>query len=296
MGFGLTRSSCSGESGIRMRSALFLAFLGVIAYGIALAAAIVMLQILARPWRRSVGQHWTERARLAYAPGMAVLLLAVFLSGLIGMAGGMAMESMAVTPWALGSALLGAAAFSGALTVRYIWLRELWGPRVTFRTWVAGCLLLMLGFIPGLVVVVALLLIMPDRLNAMAVYKFCAGVLAVTFFALGGGLRLLRLLGIARPAPAALSSMVQELAQKMNAPSAISVFVLEWAHVNALAWPRFRAIGFAKALLEVMTEHEVRAVAAHELAHLLEPKWVMRVRTAYMFAYLPLVPLVKYGG
>src|SRR5215831_8938828 len=115
-----------------MRGALFLVFLSLMAYGIALAAAIIMLQLLARPWRRSGGQHWTERARLAYAPGMAVLLLAIFLSVLIGITGGMAAESLAGTRLAAGSGAVGAAAFAGALTVRYIWLRELWEPRVTF--------------------------------------------------------------------------------------------------------------------------------------------------------------------
>jgi len=90
--------------------------------------------------------------------------------------------------------------------------------------------------------------------------------------------------------------MVQQLAVQMNVRGPVKVFVLEWAQVNAVAWQVYRAIGFSRALIEVMDEQEVRAVAAHELAHLLEPAWVRRIRIAYMFAYLPIVLLIKYGG
>jgi len=154
----------------------------------------------------------------------------------------------------------------------------------------------MLALLPGFFVTIVLAVAMPDVLNTPAVLIFCAAVLAVLFFALGGELRLFSWMGIAKPAPPALSAMVDELAERMNVKGKVRVFVVELPQVNALAWQRNRAIGFSGALLEVMTDKEVRAVAAHELGHMLEPAWARGVRTAHLFAYLPLIPLVKYGG
>src|SRR5205814_2299264 len=86
------------------------------------------------------------------------------------------------------------------------------------------------------------------------------------------------------------------LAQEMKVPGHVKVFELEWAQVNAVAWTVYRAVGFSRALLQLMTRDEVRAIAAHELAHITEPRQVRAVRVCQMFAYLPAVPLMKYGG
>ena len=93
---------------------------------------------------------------------------------------------------------------------------------------------------------------------------FCAAVVVVIFFLRGGGILILRALGIVKPAPQALAEMVQHLAAQMNVRGSVKVFVLEWAQVNAVAWQVYRAIGFSRALIEVMDEQEVRAVAAHD--------------------------------
>jgi Zn-dependent protease with chaperone function len=114
--------------------------------------------------------------------------------------------------------------------------------------------------------------------------------------ACGGGVLLLRWLGVIKPAPAPLTDMVTQLATQMKVSGRIKVFELEWAQVNALAWSVYRAVGFSRPMLQVMSEDEVRAVAAHELAHLTEPVWVRTVRVGHMFLYLPLAPLVRYGG
>jgi Zn-dependent protease with chaperone function len=154
----------------------------------------------------------------------------------------------------------------------------------------------MLAGLPGFFVTVVLAAVLPQKFGPPAVVILCMAVLAVAFLALGGEIGLLHWLGVMKPAPLALTTMVERLAAQMNVRGTTKVFVLEWAQVNAMAWHRNRAVGFSRALLAVMTEDEVRAVAAHELAHLLEPSWVRRLRTAHLFAYLPLVPLARYGG
>jgi Zn-dependent protease with chaperone function len=147
-----------------------------------------------------------------------------------------------------------------------------------------------------MVVTALLIFVLPIKFSMRAVCIFCAALIVVTFFLRGGGILILRAFGIVKPPPPSLAGMVQQLAAQMNVRGPVKVFVLEWAQVNAVAWQVYRAIGFSRALIDVMDEPEVRAVAAHELAHLLEPAWVRRIRIAYMFAYLPIVPLVKYGG
>jgi Zn-dependent protease with chaperone function len=281
-----------------MHWVLILVSINVISFVIAFSAALVLLQVMAGPWRHSAGSHWTERARLAYAPGIAVLWLAPFLGAVLGIFGDVILQAFA-RKTDLGNVGLFTTFFvamAGVLTVRYMWLRELWGPRVTFKSWLAGSLIVMLAGLPGFFVTVVLAAVLPQKFGPPAVVILCMAVLAVAFLALGGEIGLLHWLGVMKPAPLALTTMVERLAAQMNVRGTTKVFVLEWAQVNAMAWHRNRAVGFSRALLAVMTEDEVRAVAAHELAHLLEPSWVRRLRTAHLFAYLPLVPLARYGG
>lgn len=281
-----------------MRWILVIPLMNVISFAIAYAAAFALLQVLARPWRGSAGQHWTERARLAYAPGTALLILGIPLAAVLGTVGGIVIQTLARNS-VLGTACLLTnfiMTLAGVLVVRYLWLRELWGPRVTIRSWLAGFLVIALAIFPGHFATVLLAFTMPDTLNAQAVFTFCAAVLWVAFCALGGELRLLGWIGILKPAPRALTDMVHQLAELMKVKGKVRVFVVQWAMVNGLAWQRKHAVAFTRPLLEVMDENEVRAVAAHELAHLLEPPWARRIRTAHLFAYLPLVPLAKYGG
>lgn len=276
---------------------LFVLFCAV-AYGLAFAAGTVLVEILGGPWRRSVGSHWTERARLGFASGFAVLWLLALLPPLAGMVGEGGLWALApeLEKPMFGFAAVWAAAFAGTMTARYRWLRELWGVRVTLRSWLAGCLVLVLAIFPHLIVMAGLVVLMPKTMDARGVLIFGGGVLAVAFFARGGGVPLLRLLGVVRPAPPALTKMVEQLAQDMKVPGQIKVLQLHWAQVNAVAWTLYRAVGFSRPLLEVMSEDEVRAVAAHELAHLIEPRWVRAVRVAQMFAYLPVALLLKCGG
>jgi len=242
--------------------------------------------------------HWTERARLAYAAGSAVIWLAGVLPPAAAMVGEVGLQLLAprLQSWMLGFCATWVATLAGVMTARYQWLRTLWGPRVTLRSWLAGCLVLLLAIMPHFLIAVVILFVMPETPNARSVVTFGGGILAVTFFGLGGGVLLLRLLGVVGPAPPTIRMMVEQLAQAMKVRGQVKVFELEWAQVNAVAWGLYRAVGFSRPLLEVMTEDEVRAVAAHELAHLLEPRWVRAVRVAHMFSYLPVVLVIKYCG
>jgi Zn-dependent protease with chaperone function len=275
-----------------------LALFNLTAYALGFGMGTGLAEMLAGPWRRAAGAHWTERARLAHAPGAAVLWLAALLPSVVAILTGVGLEILhpAHSGGPLGFWMPWLAAFAGVLTARYRWLRELWGARVTVRSWLAGCLVLAVLLIPHLLVMLLILVLLPDTPSPSAAAVVGAGLLAVTFLVSGGGLLLLRMLRVAKPAAARVAAMVEQLAQEMNLSGRVRVLELEWALVNAVASVTYRAVGFSRPLIEVMSPAEVRAVAAHELAHLREPKWVRIVRVIHAFAYLPLAPLIKYGG
>jgi Zn-dependent protease with chaperone function len=290
----LSQSTAPGWSA---QTVLLLAYFCAGGYALAFAAATLLVETLARPWRQIVGVHWTECARVGFAPGFALLWLAVALPPLFGFVGGM-LE--VVDPGFKGGGIgfwsMWLAAFAGIMTVRYRWLREYWGPRVTVRSWLAGCLVLMLLMWPTLLISGVLLFTLPEIPNARAAGMLGTGFLAMVFFVWGGGVLLLRLLGVLRPAPANVIALVGQLAANMQLPGRIRVYELEWAQVNALAWIMYRAVGFSRPLLQLMSPEEVRAVAAHELAHLKEPGWVRSIRVVHSFSYLAPVLVIKYGG
>jgi Zn-dependent protease with chaperone function len=283
---------------VSARFILTLGLLDAAVYAVAFGAGTVLVTTLSRPWRRAADAHWTERARLAFAPGFAVLWLAVMLPPAAALLAGVGLEMLYPQtspgmPWFWMPWL---AAFAGVLTARYRWLRELWGPRVNLRSWLAGCLFLLVLLIPHLMILLLLLVVLPETPSVGGALLLGVGFLILGLLASGGGVALLRLLGVVGPAPAAVATMLEELAREMKVPGRVRVFELEWAQVNAVAWVMHRAVGFSRPLLELMAPDEVRAIAAHELAHLIEPKRVRVVRIVHLFAYLAAVPVIKYGG
>jgi len=228
---------------------------------------------------------------------MALLLIVVF-PPIAGLAGQVVIQFH--EPWFrnnfLGFWLFGFVALVGVMTVRYRWLQKAWGPRVTLRSWLGGCLVILLLIYPSFIIAILLACLLPETLDIRSVILFAGSVMAAAFFSRGGGLLLLRWLGVATLASPSLVEMVDRLAQEMKVPGRIKVFELHWAQVNAVALILYRAVAFSKAMVQVMNPDELRAVAAHELAHLLEPRWVRAVRVAHTFAYLPAALLINYGG
>jgi Zn-dependent protease with chaperone function len=281
-----------------IQSSLILFFLSAAAYGLGFVSALVVLESLAVRWRRTTDVHWTERARIAFVPGCAVLSVATALPPVVSLLGGVGL-GVFIEGWFAGFPgflILWFATTAGVMTVRYRWLREVWGSRVTLRSWLGGYLVIALGIFPHLIVTLLVVFCRPKKPGLVSAIVLVAGILAVAFFAAGGGVLLLRLIGVAKPAPDPVRRMVEDLAQHMKLPGKLTVLELEWAQVNAVAWMVYGAVGFSRPMLEVMTADEVRAVAAHELAHILEPRWARTVRVAHLFAYLPIPPLFSYGG
>ncbi len=73
-----------------------LAFVVLLVFGLSWGSATVLLTVLRGPWRQATQAHWTERARLGFAPGCGVVWLAVFLPVLFALLGEVAMGVLGV--------------------------------------------------------------------------------------------------------------------------------------------------------------------------------------------------------
>ncbi len=107
-------------------------------------------------------------------------------------------------------------------------------------------------------------------------------VLGVGVYLAWGWVRLMRGLGIFRPASARLLAIVEQATERTGVrPKAVDLIALPAA--NALAYPGARSIGVTDAAMAALCDDELVAVCAHELAHLGEPRWMWAVRFANGF-------------
>jgi Zn-dependent protease with chaperone function len=78
-------------------------------------------------------------------------------------------------------------------------------------------------------------------------------------------------LGLFLRMPARPVEMVQSIASKMNVPLR-EIYLMRSSAAQALALPNRQRLVFTDRLIEILTEAELAAVAAHELGHLTEAR------------------------
>lgn len=250
-------------------------------WGAALAAV--------RPLAARQHAHWTERARYAFQARQAVLTAALLPPVFV------AVSAAATLPFGGAIGLLAiVTAFVASTPARLYVERRALQRQLSLRAWVRGRVAWWLVMTPHLLVVVALTLVAPRPLGAATFAVFGLGVAATVIAAFGGTLRLARVLGLAVPAGPRLAQLVAESAARASV-SAPPAYELEMPIANAFAWVHLGAIGVTRGALEALSDDELRAVLAHELGHLAEPRAVAVVRSLGMLALTPLVlilPLV----
>jgi Zn-dependent protease with chaperone function len=240
-------------------------------------------------WRRSAGQHWAERARRLWparkSAGLNLWIVAASLTA----------ASVAIAPeanclFAAGAALL------GALLGGYPMSREIY-PEIRFKSWlhlVTASLLLVFAFWATLGFGI---LEMPDHFGPRTWAGAGGILLALVAVLFGLGVRLLRWLQVLKPAPERLQALVRETSQKMGVPVR-STWVLAAHLSNAVALPLTRQLIFTDKLLATHPDDEIKAICAHELGHLSEPRGVILTRTLVALSLFPLVfsrPLCALG-
>lgn len=242
------------------------------------------------PWRRSVGKHWTERARLLYP----------------------AQVSAAVRPWPLGLALGGTSyivdpdssflsagflGFLGAFLSMYFFTREMFeGLRFWpwLRTVVANFILFSRWH---LVLIVVAILEMPLDFGPTT-WLIAGGVFSLLLADMCGlGIRLLKLFGILLPADEKLQALVADVSQKMKIRVA-GASVLPTFVANAMALFLTRQVVFTDRLLAILSDEQIKAICAHELGHFNDGFMAVSVRMvtlSVLFTFIFARPLVGIG-
>jgi len=254
---------------------------GLLAWGLNWLALI--------PWRRSASQHWTERARLLW-PARKSARLNLWL-----IAANFAVAAIILIPE---SNLLFVAgpAFLGALLGSYPMSREL-HPEIRFASWLHLVMASLLLFFAYWAVLFFGIVEMPENFGPLT-WAIAGGILLMLMaFLFGLGVRLLRWLRVLKPAPEPLQALVREMSQQMGVPVR-ATWVLSTHLSNAVALPLTRQLIFTDKLLATHPDDEIKAICAHELGHLNEPRRVIFTRLLVALALFPLVflqPLFARG-
>jgi Zn-dependent protease with chaperone function len=244
------------------------------------------------PWRKSIGKHWTERARL-YHPVRAaaavnlwaipallalivlicsgddvLLALSVALASATGAAAGVWPMSREVCP---------------RIPPKDLLRESAWGFLFRFLFW-----LVMVGIVVS----------MPEAFNGITIAIGTLAVALVLGWALGGFVRVWSLTGWLRPAPERLQTIVNATSKRMGVPVR-RTWLMRSQSAQAYAIPATGELMFAQRLLDIMSDDEVAAICAHELSHLAEPKSALFRRSLGLSMLLPWIfmkPLLHWLG
>jgi Zn-dependent protease with chaperone function len=251
-----------------------LVFIYLVARWVSWAAMSVAL----RGWRRAQDKHWVERARLAW-PGRRVGVLSFFiLMPLLLTYGGFLGKPPGLMPALVVTALVLLVCYVGTLQTRIAWENRIspavpLTPRAGRGAWVLRTSVFSV-LIATTMLLVALISKTGDR-TAWAI--IVGGIMTIAAYLSWGWARVLRSLGVLRPASARLQAIVERLVRQSNArPVRVEEAALPMA--NALAFPIDRRIAVTDSALAILSDDELAAVCAHELAHLSEPTWVRAIR------------------
>jgi Zn-dependent protease with chaperone function len=263
-------------------SDIFLAMIPLLIVGSFLGALLLSIGLnwLALiPWRRSAGAHWTERARLLFPARRAakfnLLFLVVFIFVMVI---GLAPQ---LNPLAIVVPM-----FFGGLLSGYFLNRAIY-PGITFMQWLRFIAAIWLLVSP-MIVLIAAASVMPANFGITTWLIAAGGIILLFSMQKGLNVRLLRYFRIFKPAPERLTMLVRDVSEKMGVPAPTTWIAI--AHIsNAAALVGPRELVFTDQLLATHPDEEIKAICAHELGHLTEPK---NVRLARLLLPLCLLPLV----
>lgn len=233
-----------------------------------------------RPWRKSVGQHWTERARQLQPARVAMILNGMFVPGLI------ALWTYRLHPqqsWVV----VGVLAYLGGRLGFSPMERQLY-PNYGFGRWLRlAAVALVMRSIQWLSLILAATF-MPVEFGWQSA-AIATGYFAIlVFLQLGGGLLVLRRMGILRAASERLAAIVAETSRELGVTPR-ATWEIDTPFVGAYAIPTRRVLMFTAGLLDAAPDDEVKTVCAHELGHLTESRWVIAVRVLSGWIFLPVL-------
>jgi Zn-dependent protease with chaperone function len=233
-------------------------------------------------WRRSVGAHWTERARRLYPVRISALLNPCFFA---------VNTSLALQSF-LGESLFlwlppTLASWAGATLSSYLAELQIW-PGLSFKNWFNQFVLYTMLFESGLLLVGIVFLAMPPHFGWQT--WVIAGVLLTTLLSLTLGLtvKILCWTHMVQPAPVRLRDIAARAANRAGAKLR-NVWVNQGPLANAFALLPMNDMLFSERLVEVVSDEELDSICAHEATHLTESGWVYIGRLFGALAFCPLI-------
>ena len=235
----------------------------VLTSGLGAALITVMAMHFALiPWRKSIGAHWTERARLLWPARrvlVGALLACLATAGMLPSVLGHHGDSTT----ALWSAMAGY--FAGS----FFSTREI-EPRYTFPRWLYETFWQVLVQFGMLGIFIWLLHTMPEVMQPHDWLRFALGTLAIIVILTGVWLPVLYLFRKPKTSPdLRLERLVDEMAAQ-NGIKPWRVYYGESPIARAAALIYLRSLVFTSRVLDVLDDDELRSIILHELAHLRE--------------------------
>lgn len=260
-------------------------------------AGITILMILAshlalRPWRRSAGQHWTERARLLWPARQVQLAGWVGLLPTAGLLWAVWFPDEYGPWWVLGLIF-------GLLPGGYPAAREI-EPRYTWGVWVRQMAWTVLVQGGALGLFLWLLLTMPKEVQSADAWRAAGGIAVIAVIVSGIWMPpVMRLFPTEHPEKERLARVVAE-ASITSGVAPRYVWLATTPQANAFALVYIRGIVVTTRLMEVVNDEELKAVILHEMAHLREGWAVRLVRLLGILAWTSwifLPPMLhRFGG
>lgn len=232
------------------------------------------------------GAHWTERAR-ALAPARFVATVAVLAApALAGVLVAYRENLLLVIPTSVAVLVAAVSAHAGGGVAVHALLRRRSGERLGWFASVRGGIASLLILAPHLVVLVVIAGSVDGDASVANVLAAALGIAAFACACCYAGVPLARWLGVARPNAPRLRAAVERAAARAGVvPRALRTLELPLANAWALPAPRW--LVFTQRCVDGLDDAQLEAIAGHELGHLSEPRGVVRVRVAALFALLP---------
>jgi Zn-dependent protease with chaperone function len=232
---------------------------------------------------------WVERARRSYPARMATAsslgMLPVLFVVMMFMSGEEFVDSL--SGWEIGFAIGGC--ILGAFMVAWRTARLFRGRTFRFGSWLSGLSMQFLILLPHCCAMFVALVYLPDRFTLPTLELLVPCLLVLSFGVVGGGLLLLRLLGLMGPASPRLATIVAEAAGRTGIEPR-AAYELKSIAANAFALPLWHRVIFTDKALQELTDEQLVTICVHELAHLAEPRATTTLRVVSgMFVFLPLI-------
>jgi Zn-dependent protease with chaperone function len=267
-----------------------LIFIGAFALAASVTFAVNWLALI--PWRKNKDKHWTEQARLLYPASSAARSNLFMVPAILTLAFSLLWPD-AWRLWPLVGILSMVGAYGGTLFLDH----EVF-PRIPVRDLLRQAVIGWLTRFLIWFVFLSAAVLMPDNFDLSAWGITGTVVLLWVIWKRGGWFWWGQKLGFLTTASERLQKIANETSARMHVPFK-QVFLMRSSMSQAYAAPGQGILVFTERLMERLSDNEISAICAHELAHLTEPKSVRfsrSIRTLYYFPWIFFTPLLYNFG